>query len=160
MRHAALLARSYTLRTDSGGAGRMRGGLGTRFEWTVNAPARFNSFVERTVVPAWGLDGGGPAAPNGVALRDEAGRLDRLASGKADLVPIAAGGGFVVETGGGGGFGDPAERDPERVRHDVARGYVSPEAARETYRVELVPGPRGVEVDEVATARLRTGVRA
>ncbi|WP_431794962.1 hydantoinase B/oxoprolinase family protein [Microbacterium enclense] len=160
VRHAALLARSYSLRTDSGGAGRMRGGLGTRFEWTVNAPARFNSFVERTVVPAWGLDGGEAAAPNGVALRDDTGRLDRLASGKADLVPIAAGGGFVVETGGGGGFGDPAERDPESVRHDVARGYVSLEAARKTYLVELVSGPGGLEVDRTATARLRTGVPA
>ena len=43
--------------------------------------------------------------------------------------------GDVVELhiAGGGGFGPPAERDPERIRRDVARGYLTPEGAREQY---------------------------
>jgi N-methylhydantoinase B len=34
---------------------------------------------------------------------------------------------------GGGGYGNPLMRDPERVRLDVAEGFVSAEAARDVY---------------------------
>jgi N-methylhydantoinase B len=40
-------------------------------------------------------------------------------------------------TAGGGGHGDPRGRDPEAVRRDVAEGYVSPEAARDVYGVDV-----------------------
>jgi N-methylhydantoinase B len=160
VKHAGLLAQGYSLRCDSGGAGRHRGGLGTRFEWRVESPASFNSFVERTVVPAWGLHGGHDAAPNGVSLRDADGSLHRLPSGKADLAEIAVGGGFVIETGGGGGFADPAERDPVAVLHDVEQGYVSPESAREEYRVALACEAGRYRVDEQGTLALREGASA
>jgi len=53
----------------------------------------------------------------------------------------------------GAGYGDPIERDPEAVRRDVEVGDISPEAAREVFRVALV----GAEpaVDHAATAALR-----
>ena len=57
-----------------------------------------------------------------------------------------------VEFAGGGGWGDPLERDVGRVRDDVARGYVSLEAAREDYGVAL---DRDLDIDLDATARLR-----
>ena len=37
---------------------------------------------------------------------------------------------------GGGGYGAPAQRDREKVRRDVAEGFVSAEAAREVYGLE------------------------
>ena len=57
-----------------------------------------------------------------------------------------------MEFAGGGGSGDPLERDVGRVRDDVARGYVSLEAAREDYGVAL---DRDLDIDAHATARLR-----
>ncbi len=42
-----------------------------------------------------------------------------------------------IESAGGGGYGDPRERDRQRVRDDVANGYVSPEAARADYGLDL-----------------------
>jgi N-methylhydantoinase B/oxoprolinase/acetone carboxylase alpha subunit len=36
-------------------------------------------------------------------------------------------------TPGGGGFGDPHEREPERIREDIADGYVSESAAMRNY---------------------------
>jgi len=57
-----------------------------------------------------------------------------------------------VEFAGGGGWGDPLARDIDRVRDDVARGYVSLEAARENYGVAL---DRDLGIDADATARLR-----
>jgi N-methylhydantoinase B len=58
-------------------------------------------------------------------------------------------------TGTGGGFGDPRERDPERVRDDVRDGYVTIECAREIYAVAL--DPETLEVDAAGTAGLRSG---
>ena len=43
------------------------------------------------------------------------------------------GAGFAA-SGGGGGWGDPYERDPERVRMDVLDGYIEPAAARDLVR--------------------------
>ena len=51
-----------------------------------------------------------------------------------------------VRTCGGGGYGPPEERDPERVLRDVLEGKVSPERAREVYRVAI----DRADVDEAA----------
>jgi N-methylhydantoinase B len=52
----------------------------------------------------------------------------------------------------GGGYGDPAERDAERVRRDVLERLVSPDRARAVYRVVITPEG---ELDAPATAALR-----
>ncbi len=57
-----------------------------------------------------------------------------------------------LELPGGGGFGNPVLRDPEQVALDVADGLVSPEAAREIYRVVLAADG---SLDRAATERLR-----
>jgi N-methylhydantoinase B len=57
---------------------------------------------------------------------------------------------------GGGGYGDPLERDPERVAADVRQEYVSREEARRTYGV--VVGEDG-GVDEEATEARREEIR-
>jgi aryl-alcohol dehydrogenase-like predicted oxidoreductase len=57
----------------------------------------------------------------------------------------------VYTTAGGGGYGSPLERNPASVLEDMLEGYVSPMAARDTYRVVIQDG----QVDEQATARLR-----
>ena len=49
---------------------------------------------------------------------------------------LKAGDRVRIWTGGGGGYGDPKRRDRERVRTDVMRGYVSPEAARKVYGLD------------------------
>ena len=46
------------------------------------------------------------------------------------------------------------ERDPEAVRLDVIRGFVSPNAAWEIYRVVLGPKP-DFRVDEAETLKIR-----
>ena len=58
---------------------------------------------------------------------------------------------------GGGGYGDPRQRDPERVRMDVARGWETSGRAREVYGVVLT-GDRETDtlaVDREATEALR-----
>jgi N-methylhydantoinase B len=58
---------------------------------------------------------------------------------------------------GGGGYGPPSERDPERVRRDVAEGWVTRDRAELVYRVALDPAGN---VDLAGTAALRAGVSA
>jgi N-methylhydantoinase B len=52
-------------------------------------------------------------------------------------VTVEPGDRFRVLSAGGGGRGDARERDPDRVREDVLDGFVSPEAARDVYGVDL-----------------------
>jgi N-methylhydantoinase B len=59
----------------------------------------------------------------------------------------------VVATAGGGGWGNPLERDLERVRRDVVEEYVSLKAAREEYGVVL--DPETLEIDQKATQEQR-----
>ena len=60
---------------------------------------------------------------------------------------------------GGGGYGDPHERESERVRDDVLSGFVSLARARETTGSRSSTGPvdDSLAVDEAETARLRGG---
>jgi N-methylhydantoinase B len=58
---------------------------------------------------------------------------------------------------GGAGYGDPLERDPDRVLADVLDGKVSTEAARADYGVVL--GESGATVDHDATKALRDELR-
>ena len=58
----------------------------------------------------------------------------------------------LVHGGSGGGWGNPLERDPQRVRWDVIEELVSREAARATYGVVLRDD---LSIDEPATRMLR-----
>lgn len=121
------------LRPDSGGPGRYRGGLGQVVEvgrrgehgWTVNAN------IDRVDNPAPGALGGLPGAHG--EFEDDTGRqLPRK-----QLVRLDAGAGVRLRFPGGGGYGDPRERPSERVLEDVVNGYVTCEAAREHYGVDI-----------------------
>ena len=58
-------------------------------------------------------------------------------------------------TQGGGGYGNPLDRDPERVRHRVREGWLSSERARDVYGVVLASKAEQYMVDYEATNKLR-----
>lgn len=66
---------------------------------------------------------------------------------------------FRYQTSSGGGWGNPLERDPQRVLSDVRDEYISPEAALRDYGVVVigdpVRDPEGLKVDEEATRTRR-----
>jgi len=61
----------------------------------------------------------------------------------------------------GGGYGDPLEREPARVLHDVLEGWETPQRAREVYGVVLAGeiADESLRVDEAATRALREARR-
>ncbi|MFI2027810.1 hydantoinase B/oxoprolinase family protein [Streptomyces buecherae] len=124
---------SYGMRPDSGGAGRWRGGNGVVREYEALADCTVSLWFERSRQPAWGLFGGADAIGPDVVINP--GRPDERRLLKANGLKLAQGDVVRCATGGGGGFGDPAERDAEAVRADVADRYVSPEAALRQYGV-------------------------
>ncbi|HEY5644922.1 MAG TPA: hydantoinase B/oxoprolinase family protein [Pseudomonadales bacterium] len=116
-------------RTDSGGAGTRRGGLGQTIEVGHREGASFvvSKMFDRIDHPARGRAGGGDGAPGAVYIKG-AGRLP----GKGrDVVP--AGAVLVLETPGGAGIGAPSERPRELVAADLASGLISEPAARAVY---------------------------
>ncbi len=125
------LIERFALRTDSGGAGRYRGGLGVDLSYRALQPCLANVNCERTKDPPWGLNGGKPGAVNDATLIGADGSERKLK--KATGVTMQAGDRLIFSTAGGGGWGDPRRRDRKAVAADVHAGYVSPEAARRDY---------------------------
>ncbi|WFE29115.1 hydantoinase B/oxoprolinase family protein [Solwaraspora sp. WMMD791] len=120
--------------TDSGGAGRHRGGPGLRRDIRFVTPGEFLSVVKKTKSAPWALDGGARPDPIQVIVHPGTDREQRVSTKRTPVVP---GDRITLLTAGGGGHGDPRRRDPEAVRADVAEGYVSPAAARDVYGVPV-----------------------
>ncbi len=127
--------RRFELRTDSGGAGRFRGGLGYAREYEILAEwAALSVRGDRHRFAAWGVNGGSEGALGRFVVNPD--RPDeRVIQARTSGVTLRRGDVLLLQTPGGGGFGAPGERDPEAVRADVADGYVSREAAITTYKV-------------------------
>jgi N-methylhydantoinase B len=70
--------------------------------------------------------------------------------------PLELGDVLLMESSGGGGFGDPLERDPERVAADAAEGYVTSAAAEAIYGVVLREGGPDAAATAVRRASLRS----
>lgn len=129
---ALLLVWKKGLRTDSGGAGRQRGGLGQEvvIELRTEAPARLSLLSDRHNHPAVGILGGLPGAPSVIAFEDGTKPHPKSRS------VVQPGRRITLLYAGGGGYGDPRSRDRAAVLADVADGYVSEEAARLHYGVD------------------------
>jgi N-methylhydantoinase B len=135
----------YSLIDDSGGAGRMRGGLGTRRVLRVEkgAEVTVNALFDRTKpgFGAYGLAGGGKGGPAAILVK-RAGESEfrtfsevfgTVSPSKFTNIVLGEGDEVLIQSPGGGGYGDPRERAPARVTEDVDQGFVSAAVAREIY---------------------------
>ena len=125
-----------SLREDSGGAGKYRGGLGFRKKYTFLRPCLLQTNLDRTLHPPWGV-AGGKAAQSGCVTVYKGGRGKGEVVCKAKGYPLAPGDTAILETGGGGGYGEPKDRDLGLIQRDLERGYVTRQAARRDYGVTI-----------------------
>jgi N-methylhydantoinase B len=145
----------YELVPDSAGAGRFRGGLGTRRDWRILAEESIiNVRSDRFKFASPGIFGATPARPSRARVNPGT-ASERALTSKIAGLRLKRDEVLSWELAGGGGWGDPFIRDPALVRQDVVRGYVSREAARRDYGVAL--SERGFTIDESETRRLRAG---
>ena len=59
----------------------------------------------------------------------------------------------------GGGYGNPLERDPERVRHRVQEGWITVEHAAKTYGVVLNTSTEVFTINREETEKLRSELK-
>lgn len=164
---------------DSGGAGRYRGGASGECCITLHdAPSKKIDLI----VSGWGVEvdastgiaGGYAGAPAYFALiegnvmnkylksKNIPAKIEKLSKGLQTLPPqwtgeLMADRCFFLRWAGGGGYGDPLNREPERIINDVKTGLVSREMARDLYGVTFKKSDRGY--DPVQTENLRKQLR-
>lgn len=143
----------WALREDSGGPGRYRGGLGAIYEIALlEKDADVFLFGERGKVAPRGVVGGGDGASNQFVYEQDGGEHSPPMVSKMVGIRLERGQKVRLETPGGGGYGDALQRPPEAVLADVTLGYVSAEAARDSFGVVIAPDGT---LDAGATAALR-----
>ena len=154
----------YEMITDSGGAGKYRGGLGVSRQLNHLADTTFTTaFGDRHVIAPWGLEGGKEGRPNSFTVIRGGVEMDfptmfgTSSPAKFSLIPLKAGDILDVSAGGGGGYSNPLERDPAMVELDVLYEYVSTAAAREQYGVVI--DPETGKADARQTEALRKQMR-
>ncbi len=145
---------SMGLTQDSGGAGLRRGGLGVFREYRM--------LFDGVSASAAGNAEAGPAGAAGASagkqyeIRRHSGKKSAQAPAVGASTTFANGDLIRVSTPGGGGWGDPEKREPEDVRADVLRDFVSIRAAETLYGVVLGKAP-DFRIDEDATRTRRQG---
>ncbi len=125
----------FSLRQDSGGPGRWRGGMGVVRSYRLLEDCFGALWFERSRTPAWGINGGkdGQGPDNDIIHPD--GRVEKPLKMRARR--FEKGTLFVTRTGGGGGNGNPKARPVDEVLHDVVAGAISREAALSQYGVAI-----------------------
>jgi N-methylhydantoinase B len=148
-----LIVERRELLPDSGGPGKMKGGLGRRVvlripddEYAPLPPVNLGMQSGRFRYPPQGLFGGKSGSKAQFLVNGEPGN-------PYGLTQLNPGDVVTMDAAGGGGYGDPLEREMELVESDVIEGYVSIESSREDYGVEIDSGTG--KVDVVATQKLR-----
>ena len=120
------------LRSDTGGAGEFRGGVGIIREYEIlHGPVKFSHRGERHYSQARGLLGGGPGGSASSEIRRRDGRVEEIRS--KIVTTLHAGDRVLVRTPGGGGYGDPGKRARDAVKSDIVNGKISAEAALAQY---------------------------
>lgn len=177
-RHYPILTLYRRHGIDSAGAGRFRGGVGAEMAFTPHknpAPIMMIGFSTGADYPAApGMFGGQAGSVQRTVIARGTDVWEQLGQGRFPDAPEAfkRTSDYVVQVkdrtilnrgdvqfayfGGGGGYGDPLDRDLDRVQQDLDRGLCRPECAETTYGAVL--GKKG-HIDVDASTRRRAEMR-
>lgn len=152
-----LIVEKRELLTDSGGPGRMKGGLGRRVVFRIPDDA----YAPTPPVNLAIQSGRYRYAPEGLFSGKQGALARFLVNGENGnpfgLTQLRPGDVVTMDAAGGGGYGDPLEREVEMVESDVLDGYVTVERAKEDYGV--IVDPKTMKADLAATKKLRDSMR-
>jgi N-methylhydantoinase B len=146
---------NYVTLTDTGGAGKHRGGNALRISYGFLEDGEISIHDDRWLTYPWGVNGGEPGKRSR-KIMVRADGSEELMDSKRDRIKVKAGDMLHFDTWGGGGWGKPFERDAEKVKLDVERGLVSIEGAKR-YGVVLNDD---WSIDAAATDKLRQEMAA
>ena len=138
---------------DSAGAGKWRGGLGVETKIRLGGEGtKMVVFGDGHEVPPYGLFGGKESTLNKILLLFPDGK-EYVPLSKDIVNDIPGETVYYQVASGGGGYGNPKERDIEKVTDDVKNGVCSEKKAMEDYGV--VFKEKAYEVDTEKTNNLR-----
>lgn len=124
------------LRTDSGGPGKYRGGMGQRLQYQVlGKDPNLNHTAQKSVSLPQGIAGGLPGDGGRWMINEGLETERRLPFAIGDVEPLMTGDIVTHYTPGGGGFGSPQDRDPAAIAADLRAGLITPEYAARYYGI-------------------------
>lgn len=145
---------------DSAGPGQWRGGIGTyNILHPLHTRLSIASFGEAEIFPPAGVAGGFHSISNEHWVLDTKTGKPKKHFPLCSLNYCEEDEDWLVISQGGGGFGDPLDRDPERVSKDARNGFISIESAMDDYGVVLKIDTELYDVDYEATGKQRAKLR-
>ncbi|WP_133469841.1 hydantoinase B/oxoprolinase family protein [Paraglaciecola marina] len=122
------------LNDEPGGEGEFIGGKGIKLYYRILADNWWITMAYvRSCVGPWGLDGGLRGSHNYINVVKKDGKKTRyrictaLQLNKGDVIEVF--------TANGGGYGKPENRSLDAIQNDLKNGYITPERAKEIYKV-------------------------
>lgn len=146
---------------DSAGAGRQRGAPAQQIELTPTGNDMMAVIsCDGQHAPPRGVVGGLPGTPGSTWRVSGNGDLEKL--NNVLQFTMKKGEGLRGRDSSGGGYGDPLDRDPARVLHDVLEGWESRAKARDVYGVVLTGEIEddSLAIDAAATESRRASLRS
>lgn len=158
--HHPIIVATRRLVPDTEGAGEHRGALAIHGEYgpIEGCHLRVLYTMDGSINAAAGAAGGLSGAPSRALKRGVDGTATELPA--CHGLTLAPGERVVSYSAAGGGYGRPFDREPERVLHDVAEGWVSVERASSVYGVVIEQEGEEMLINKAATAALRAGPKA
>jgi N-methylhydantoinase B len=143
----------YGMVRNASGPGRWCGGLGLLREYRLlTDEAVLTMRSDRRFHRPYGLFGGYDGTPS-LNILNPGPEQKILPVMPMELVQLKRGDVFCHIGAGGGGYGDPLQRDPERVCEDVRDGRITIAYARDVYGVVIDPKTLVIDVESTENSR-------
>ena len=118
-----LIVEEYSLRSNSCGKGKHRGGLGVKRAFRTDVPVIVSVLGERQKIAPWGLNGG-LEGKKGIYYKITRNNEKVIVNGKGSF-SLEKGEKIIIQTPGGGGWGNPKERSKEEGENDLLDGKIT-----------------------------------
>ncbi|MCT4477261.1 hydantoinase B/oxoprolinase family protein [Peribacillus frigoritolerans] len=150
--HYPLRVNRYELRDNDSAPGKWRGGIGSIREVSFLADGSFSVEADGHKYAPWGFEDGQDGYVGSLSIRDN--ETNELVQLPSKLPNRHAQSGSTIQLVGpcGGGYGNPLEREPEKVLSDYLDGFITREKALVEYGVTITDSE---EIDYEKTNELR-----
>ncbi|PLT35500.1 hydantoinase B/oxoprolinase family protein [Bacillus sp. V5-8f] len=150
--HYPLRVERYELKDNECAPGKWRGGIGSVREISFLSDGSFSVEADGHKFAPWGFDGGKSGSVGSLTIQESVTEEPIKLPSKLPNRTAKAGSKIQLTGPGGGGYGDPLEREPEKVLSDYLDGFITRENALEYYGVAITESN---EIDYQKTNQLR-----
>lgn len=152
-REYPLVVEGFGYVADTAGPGKNRGSVAIYRRWRYLEDGHVMIRTTRPGLSPIGIQGGQPGSRS-TSVLTSGGETKTLPAMTHYHLSVKKGDIIHHEIGGTAGYGDPMDRDPAQVEHDVREGKLSVETARKQYGVVI--DPANLTANEKETAALRS----